>query len=106
LRAAGGATSLPAGGLALGIEAGIRYLAARPVELESGDVLLWYTDGLVEARNAGGDLFGIERVESTLRASAGATSRELIERLRAEVGRFVGGDGFEDDLTLVVLRAT
>jgi len=106
LRKAGGATSLPTGAAALGIETGIAYQAAPPVTLAPGDVLVWYTDGIVEARDAGGNLFGLERIESLLRANPGASARQLIDLLRAEVSKFVGADRFEDDLTLVVLRAT
>jgi sigma-B regulation protein RsbU (phosphoserine phosphatase) len=106
LRAAGGAISLPIGKLALGIEAGVKYAASEPVALAKGDVLVWYTDGIVEARNPGGEEFGVARIESTLRANAGATAREMIGHLRAAVSAFVGAAGFEDDLTLVVLRAT
>jgi sigma-B regulation protein RsbU (phosphoserine phosphatase) len=69
-------------------------------------VLVWYTDGIVEARDAAGEQFGLERIEALLRANAGATSRQLIDLMRAAVAKFVGADRFEDDLTLVVLRVT
>lgn len=106
LRAAGGASSLPIGKLALGIEPGVKYSASEPVTLAKGDVLVWFTDGIVEARNDSGEEFGVGRVEATLRANSGATARETIDHLRNAVAAFVGGGGFEDDLTLVVLRAT
>jgi sigma-B regulation protein RsbU (phosphoserine phosphatase) len=106
LRKAGGASSLPTGEAALGIESGIAYKAAPPVTLARGDVLVWYTDGIVEARDAAGEQFGLERIEALLRANASATSRQLIDLLRAAVAKFVGADRFEDDLTLVVLRVT
>jgi len=105
LRAHGGTQSLPGGGLALGIEAGMHYQAADPIALAPGDVLVWYTDGIVEARNAAGDMCGTERIETVVRQHGGATARALIDALRRAVTDFVGADRFEDDLTLVVLRA-
>jgi sigma-B regulation protein RsbU (phosphoserine phosphatase) len=106
LRADGSAKSLAVGGLALGIETAQKYPVAEPVTFARGDLLVLYTDGIVEARNATGELFGVARVEAVLRAHARATARELIDHLRAAVAAFVGVERFEDDLTLVVLRAT
>src|SRR5262245_9159726 len=53
--------------LPLGIMPNTPY-AAREIDLNPGDLLLFYTDGIVEAKNADGQLFGFERLETLLHA--------------------------------------
>jgi sigma-B regulation protein RsbU (phosphoserine phosphatase) len=105
LRADGEAKSLSGTGLALGIEKGVSYSALPAVELVAGDVLLWFTDGLVEARDASGQEFGNDRVIEVIRKHRDASAKELLTALRKAVATFVGSDQLEDDLTLVALRA-
>jgi serine phosphatase RsbU (regulator of sigma subunit) len=69
-----------------------------------GDMLICYTDGLIEAANPGGDQFGDKRVRQTVQRNASRNVEEICEALLAEVGRFVGTAELEDDQTLVVAR--
>ena len=105
VRANGASDSLPGTGLVLGVEREASYVAQPAVRLERGDLLLWYTDGLVEARNPAGEQFGVERAAEVLRQRRGARAEELLAALRAALAAFVGSEQIEDDLTLVVLRA-
>ena len=72
-----------------------------------GDRLLLYTDGILEARNAGGEQFGAERLEAAaLEAARGAVNGAiLLVRLRAALATFTAGRPLEDDLTLAVVEA-
>jgi sigma-B regulation protein RsbU (phosphoserine phosphatase) len=70
--------------------------------LEPGDVLILYTDGLIEARNAELGQFGIERLCKSLESVARAPVAEIRDYILAELGAWTTRQ--RDDLTLVVLR--
>jgi serine phosphatase RsbU (regulator of sigma subunit) len=74
------------------------------VELAPGDQLVIYTDGLTEARNPAGEWFGADRLVDLVLTHKHRAPRELVERVVFEVRGFTGVGGFEDDVTLVVLR--
>ena len=74
------------------------------VAVEPGDVLLFYSDGLTETRDAEGELFGVERLSDCLRRYGRLEPRELIERIRLEAVAFASSERFGDDLTLVAVR--
>jgi serine phosphatase RsbU (regulator of sigma subunit) len=94
---------LTAGGLALGVEPGQTYEAARE-ELPRGAAVVLYTDGVIEARR-GAELYGEERLDALLSSNAtvpaGALARAVIDDCRA----FTGGD-LADDCAVVVIRRT
>jgi phosphoserine phosphatase RsbU/P len=105
LRRGGGREFLVRGGAPLGIlEHGV--FETDEVAMRAGDVLLLYTDGITEARDAAGDEFGEERL-MTLAESLprDLDARQFGERLLAGHRDFLGGVEAQDDITLVVLRA-
>ncbi len=91
-------------GLALGIDAAWVYTAQSKNSLCDGQVILLGTDGLWEARNASGEMFGKDRLFGLLRRharnSAEAITRSVLEHLKD----FQGTVEFEDDATLVVVK--
>lgn len=89
--------------LPLGILPDIPYEALR-IDLTAGDVVLFFTDGLVEAQNTRGTLFGFERLDALLTAHANHDPDTLIERIIAEVTTFMDEAPQHDDITLVALR--
>jgi serine phosphatase RsbU (regulator of sigma subunit) len=89
------------GGPPLGVMSQPAYDTARH-QLQAGEVVLLYTDGLDEAHNPEGELFGIERVRAALAAATSA--QETIAALRAALSAFVGNEPQSDDLTLVALQ--
>jgi serine phosphatase RsbU (regulator of sigma subunit) len=94
-----------ADGIPLGVDAKVAYGPARPLDLQSGDVLLMLTDGFFEwRRSADGEAFGIDRLcEELVRCSRdGAAS--ILDRLDKRVCEFVGGSKQSDDMTAVVVR--
>jgi sigma-B regulation protein RsbU (phosphoserine phosphatase) len=102
-RASGGVERLEAGGLPLGIDLATRYTGGRLV-LEPGDLLVVFTDGMVEAVNRAGDEYGEERLLRKVRASAGASSNAILKSLVADVEAFAGQARQHDDITCLVLR--
>jgi sigma-B regulation protein RsbU (phosphoserine phosphatase) len=72
------------------------------VTLERGDILLLYTDGLIEARNATNEEFGIDRVEQVLRSSARSAVSVIYDNLLAAVRSWTPVQ--QDDVTLIVAR--
>ena len=75
----------------------------RRFELRSGDVMVWLSDGFIEAEDEGGKVFGYDRTIDSLKGSA-ESAREVRDRILEDIQRHTGGAGAEDDLTLVVMR--
>ena len=74
------------------------------VSLISGDILLFFSDGLTEAANREGKFFGTGRIKELLEANAHLNSSELADRLLEEVEKFTQGGAITDDRTLVVMK--
>ena len=74
------------------------------VPFEPGDVLLFFSDGITEARNAAGELFGVERLTAHVDANAGLEPALLADSLRQAVSAFAGHTRLSDDLTSVAIR--
>jgi sigma-B regulation protein RsbU (phosphoserine phosphatase) len=74
------------------------------VKLERGDVLLAYTDGIVEPENVYGEMFGEERLKDLLVKYSKADSAELIARTMEAVVHWTGAGELQDDMTMVVAR--
>lgn len=72
--------------------------------LAPGDVIAFYTDGLTEAMNAEGDLFGEEAFVQLLAGVAALDPVGIRERVIRDVRAFVGGADPQDDLTMVVIK--
>ncbi len=75
----------------------------RRIELQPGDVLVWLSDGFIEAPGRDGEPFGYDRTRDSLKGSAGS-AKEVCDRILGEMRRHTDGVGAEDDLTLVVMR--
>jgi len=76
----------------------------RTVELEHGDLLVAYTDGIVEPENAYGEMFGEEQLKEFVSKYAHADSSELIARTMEAVIEWTGSSELQDDMTMVVVR--
>jgi phosphoserine phosphatase RsbU/P len=93
----------PGPALPLGIMPNVPYEQLE-VALAPGDTLVFYTDGVVEAHNPSGELFGFERLEALLARDGTLPPEEFIERVLLEIGAFSGNAPHHDDMTLVVVR--
>jgi len=76
----------------------------KTVPLEHGDMLVAYTDGIVEPENAYGEMFGDERLQDLIVKYRQADSSELIARTMEAVNLWTGSSELQDDMTMVVVR--
>lgn len=90
-------------GLPLGIERSERYDCASET-FAAGDRIVFFTDGITEAFNRGGDMFGTARLDAALAACGDANC--LISRVTTSVEAFADGRAADDDRTLVTARIT
>jgi sigma-B regulation protein RsbU (phosphoserine phosphatase) len=104
LRRAGGETEkLEVGGLPLGIDGAAVYDTAA-IELKSGDALIFYTDGVVEAFDENGQEFGNSRWIEAIRELPDWSAAESLQFLMKCVDDFVGLTRQSDDITCLVIR--
>jgi sigma-B regulation protein RsbU (phosphoserine phosphatase) len=96
------AVLLPAG-MALGVLADSSYEQG-VVHLDPGDLLLLYTDGVTDARNAEGEEFGKARVERLLLEARGQSAPEVVAALEAAVRAFTGPVAPFDDVTVLAVK--
>jgi serine phosphatase RsbU (regulator of sigma subunit) len=90
-------------GALVGAFEGARY-QGNVIQLDRGDGLVLYTDGVTEAMNVRGQQFSDQRLEEFLASAGRLTSEELTQRLLAEVRRFADGAPQSDDITIVTLQ--
>jgi len=103
VHAGGEIERVDATGLPLGMFCSERF-SSHTVQLTPGETLLFYTDGLVEAQDATGEEYGIERL-CTLAASAGALPpTPLVERCARDLAAFAGTPAWADDVTIMAVR--
>jgi putative methionine-R-sulfoxide reductase with GAF domain len=81
---------------------GVRYDEVA-VQFGMGDLIVFYTDGLVEARR-GREEYGLDRLLRGLETHAAAQAAEVGERLIAELEEFLAGESPADDVTLIVVK--
>ncbi|MBN2344944.1 MAG: SpoIIE family protein phosphatase [Candidatus Aminicenantes bacterium] len=94
---------LSAGGLALGCFESFPFEESQ-VQLNPGDRLVVFSDGISEAVNGAGEEFGEARVYDLAAANRGASSAELITKIMQEVSRHAAGQPQMDDMTLLVIK--
>jgi len=73
------------------------------VPLPPGTTLVMYSDGITEAMNSAGDMYGEERLLQFLQANRAQTAKEIADALVADVRSFVGSTPQSDDMTVVVV---
>ena len=74
------------------------------LELDAGDRLVVYTDGVPEATNASNTLYGTDRMLRALNAAEGGSCRQLLEALHRDVDEFAGGADQFDDITMLCIE--
>ena len=100
---ASGVTALEATSMPLGFVHGVRF-GTETSRLNPGDMLVLYSDGVTEASNSVGELFGTERLREAVRTAADRTCSGLYSTVMARVREFIGNADQQDDLTLVVVE--
>jgi sigma-B regulation protein RsbU (phosphoserine phosphatase) len=104
VRRNGTSETLTKGGMVLGVFPDTKYDQAQ-VPIAPGDRLVFYTDGITEARNAEGDEYGDERLLAAAIAARAQPAEAIKTALLDDVNGFTGGR-FEDDATLIVVAIT
>jgi len=90
--------------LPLGMMRNIAYPDSQ-LELQVGDITIFYTDGLIEAENKIEEMYGTERLEQVVRnMNPAIKAQEIIETILQDVTNFVGDAKQYDDMTVVVLK--
>ncbi|MGX8720718.1 MAG: PP2C family protein-serine/threonine phosphatase, partial [Eubacteriales bacterium] len=90
-------------GFVVGGMEGVKFRDYR-FTLERGGTLFLYTDGLPEANNAKGKLFGTDRVLEVLNANPDASAEQLLDAMTKAVAKYVGKTEQFDDLTMMAVR--
>jgi phosphoserine phosphatase RsbU/P len=96
---------MPRGGRAIGWFPN-NPLRADELQLEPGDIMVYYTDGLTEAENHTGDFFGDQRLAAAMTEIGSKSAETVIEHIVNRVDQFCDGAPPFDDLTLLVIRYT
>ena len=94
---------LEAEGLIIGVRKGEIY-EAKQLQLREGDVLLLYTDGIIEAMNAAGEEFGVARLSHCLVAQHAEAPQVILAAIIKEVAAFTGASAMADDVTMIVMK--
>jgi sigma-B regulation protein RsbU (phosphoserine phosphatase) len=92
-------------GFVIGGMSGLKYRDYEFV-LEPGDALFLYTDGVPEATDAEGNMYGTQNLLETLNRVSDSSARSLLEAVHQDVERFVGNAPQFDDLTMLALKHT
>jgi len=79
-------------------------LEEQEIRLQTGDVIVLYTDGITEAMNAAQDLFGESRLSRIVAEHGHLASGELRERILREIEAFVGSADQHDDMTMILMK--
>ncbi|AEI68043.1 PP2C family protein-serine/threonine phosphatase [Corallococcus macrosporus] len=93
--------SLPARGPLLGASVDSQF-TSRQAQLRPGDVVVWYTDGLTEARDGAGKLYGTQRLAAAVQANAHLSAEALRDAVLADARAYSAGQPQRDDITVVV----
>jgi sigma-B regulation protein RsbU (phosphoserine phosphatase) len=91
------------GAMPMGIEPD-QFIGEATVTLQSGDLLLLYTDGITEAMSGTHELFSVERLDQVLLTCANCTARETIGMIKEAVDQFTNNSPAKDDQTLIAMR--
>lgn len=90
--------------IAMGVILKKEKVSPLQTQLEKGDVIVFYTDGVTEAHNIHNELFGEERLSELIVENRKRSARRIAEKIEEEVMRFVGAAKQHDDITLLVVR--
>ncbi len=96
-------SELNADGLVLGVMKDVHF-EEKELDLNAGDMVFLYTDGITEAENPKGELFGTRRLCETLTAHIELDPQQLIDELIEQLQSFRQKKTFDDDVTIVILK--
>ena len=95
---------LKGSGVALGVNDAFEYAANHRQGLTNGQIIAIGTDGIWEAFNKKGKMFGKKRFKDIIRLHAGAGADDILNAVYNEINQFTEGQKTEDDITLVIIK--
>ena len=98
-----GVRRLETGGMIVGLFPGAEY-EQETIQLQPGDTIVVFSDGVSEATSGSGEEFGDDRIESTVKANLAGSSDQVLTALLDAVREFTKGTAQGDDVTAVVIR--
>jgi len=96
---------LKGGGIALGVVDDMEYLEHKRAGLTDGQIIAVGTDGIWEAFNLEGEMFGKDRLRELIRRNADQSAGTILNMVYEELKQFTAGRKNEDDITLVIIKA-
>jgi sigma-B regulation protein RsbU (phosphoserine phosphatase) len=93
-------------GMALGVEKNWNVNAYAKTALENGQIIFLSTDGIWEARNFQGEMFGKEPIYEIIRNNSSLSANEILNAMTESLKGFQKGAKIEDDITLVIIKIT
>ena len=72
--------------------------------VSQGDIIITYTDGLIEALNSEGRQFSLERLTNIIKANSKLSGKEIANLVKTDIKKFVGSEVLHDDQTLLVIK--
>ena len=91
-------------GVTLGVVEDWKFAEYSKTALKEGQIIFLCTDGLKEARNSSGEMFGQEPIYDIIRKNASSRANEILSELLKSLDKFLVGNKLEDDVTLVVVK--
>lgn len=90
-------------GIAIGAQK-VDLIPTKEIQMQEADLLILYTDGIVEAHNLENQLYGKNRLNEQLITKQKDTAQQLVDRVIEDVRHFAAGAPQHDDMTLLVIR--
>src|SRR5690242_21140781 len=103
VHSAGTVEQLASGGLPLGIKRDAEYREGR-TQMQPGDVLVIYSDGVTEAVSPTGEEFGATRLYEVVARNVNASAAGIRDRIESSLTKFAQGTSAADDITLVIVK--
>ena len=100
----GNIRKLDKGGIIFGVMKTITPYEEETIQLEQGDSIIFFTDGITEAMNKSGEEFSEERLEKIAEETSCNSAKETLKTIKEEVQNFSSGTIQSDDITLIVIK--
>jgi sigma-B regulation protein RsbU (phosphoserine phosphatase) len=100
---AGQPTFLDVAGVPLGLFPDSKY-EETSLQLVNGDILVFYSDGVIEMRNDSGDEYGLKRLAEVVRINHEKSAEEIVKSISASLADFIGRVRPHDDRTMIVVK--
>lgn len=81
-----------------------KYISETNIQLKEGDLIILYTDGVVEATNGSGKFYGEQRLHSIIKRNSRLSADDIMAAITKDLDEFGEGSGLHDDMTAIVIK--